>query len=653
MREAELCPLTRGFSLVGPLIRLDNVLQSDKKGGRRTRYGEMAEAAELRALGRYTIERTLGKGAMGVVYEGVDPKLNRRVAIKTILKSHLDPETAKDYSLRFSREAQAVARLNHPHIVQVYDFAEEGDVAYLVMELIDGKELKQHFDAEQRFELKEAVRVMSELLDALDFAHSAGVIHRDVKPANVMLDAQGRTKLTDFGVARVQDPDRSQMERTQAGTMIGTPAYMSPEQITGSAIDHRSDLFSAGIILYQFLTGEKPFTGGGAWTIAKKIVQEDPPRPSSLNSAVTPHFDAVVKKALSKHPGTRYQSAKDFAAALKRALDGDTEAEDVDRTLDGEPAPPIAIAPASAAQAASTTQSGTNPELELEFWRSINAGTDPKDFELYVQQFPNGIYTALAKRKITRLRGTSEESTGIEGRKELEEAARRESEAIAKLAARKEKLEREVKKKEEELKRRQAEVTAATAARRRTPMVVAAIAAGALAVALGGYAFLAAEDAKQQAKIAEMLTEVQAAKRRVEETSDAQRRAAERARADARRQVAEARAVVEKVKAEAKAGAKAEASGESLFRQAFALERRGKGGDAVKVYARAAVAGSGKAAKRLGEIYDQGIAGVSRNNAESLKWYSAARVLGEDVPVAKNRSYTGRYERPDAGLPER
>ena len=180
-------------------------------------------------------------------------------------------------------------------------------------------------------------------------------------------------------------------------------------------------------------------------------------------------------------------------------------------------------------------------------------------------------------------------------------------------------------------------------------MVVAAIAAGALAVALGGYAFLAAEDAKQQAKIAEMLTEVQAAKRRVEETSDAQRQAAERARADARRQVAEARAAVEKVKAEAKA----EASGDSLFRQAFALERRGKGGDAVKVYARAAVAGSGKAAKRLGEIYDQGIAGVSRNNAESLKWYNAARVLGEDVPVAKNRSYAGRYERPDAGLPER
>jgi serine/threonine protein kinase len=591
----------------------------------------MAEA-ELKALGRYTIERTLGKGAMGVVYEGIDPKLNRRVAIKTILKSHLDPETAKDYSLRFSREAQAVARLNHPHIVQVYDFAEEGDVAYLVMEFIDGKELKHFFDAEQRFELKDAVRIMGELLDALEFAHSAGVIHRDIKPANVMLDAQGRTKLTDFGVARVHDPDRSQAERTQAGTMIGTPAYMSPEQITGSAVDKRSDLFSAGIILYQFLTGEKPFTGGGAWTIAKKIVQEDPPRPSSVNNAVTPHFDAVVKKALSKHPGTRYQSAKDFAAALTRAFEGQPEAEDADKTLDGEPPAPIAIQPAK------TTESATNAgnqELELEFWRAIKEGSDPKDFELYVQQFPNGIYTALAKRKIAKLHGASVESTGIEARKEVEEAARREAEALARLA-----------KKEEELRRREAEITAATAARRRSPALILGIAAGALVVAVGGYAFLAAEDAKQQAKIADMLRQVEAAKRQVEETSGAQRAAADRARAEARRQIAEARAATEK--------AKVEVSGDSLFRQAFALERRGQGGDAVKVYARAAVAGNGKAARRLGEIYDKGIAGVSRDNAESLKWYNAARVLGEDIPMAKGRSYGGRYDRPDPNpVPER
>ena len=302
----------------------------------------MADAEpELKTLGRYNIERTLGKGAMGVVYEGIDPKLNRRVAIKTILKSHLDPDTAKDYSMRFSREAQAVARLNHPHIVQVYDFAEEGDIAYLVMEFIRGKELKNFFDANERFDIKEAVRIMCELLDALDFAHNAGIIHRDIKPANVMLDAQARTKLTDFGVARVQDTDRTQAERTQAGTMVGTPAYMSPEQITGGNIDKRTDVFSAGIILYQFLTGEKPFTGGGAWTIAKKIIQEDPPLPSSLNNAVTPFFDAVVNKALSKNAETRYQSAKDFGVALKRALEGQGEDDDSDKTVVGEmTAPP-------------------------------------------------------------------------------------------------------------------------------------------------------------------------------------------------------------------------------------------------------------------------------------------------------------------------
>src|SRR5687767_4469434 len=439
----------------------------------------MSDAPELKTLGRYNIERTLGKGAMGVVYEGIDPKLNRRVAIKTILKSHLDPDTAKDYSMRFSREAQAVARLNHPHIVQVYDFAEEGDIAYLVMEFIRGKELKNFFDANERFDIKEAVRIMCELLDALEFAHNAGIIHRDIKPANVMLDAQARTKLTDFGVARVQDNDRTQAERTQAGTMVGTPAYMSPEQITGGSIDKRTDVFSAGIILYQFLTGEKPFTGGGAWTIAKKIIQEDPPLPSTLNNAVTPLFDAVVNKALSKNPETRYQSAKDFGVALKRALQGQGEADDdSDKTVVGDlTAPPTArSAPQprpSAAVGGGGTQSGTqagNQEVELEFWRAIKDGNDPDDFELYVQQFPTGIYAALAKRKIDKLRGaatedeTSAESKKLE-RKEAEEAARKETEARARLADEKEKLELELAKKEEEFKQREAQREAEAKAR--------------------------------------------------------------------------------------------------------------------------------------------------------------------------------------------
>src|SRR5918912_1170237 len=432
-----------------------------------------APAPELKTLGRYNIERTLGKGAMGVVNEGLDPRLGRRVASKTILKSHLDEDTARDYSMRFVREAQAVARLNHPNIVQVYDFGEEGDIAYLVMEFIKGKELKSFFDASERFDLKEAVRIMCELCDALDFAHNAGIIHRDIKPANVMIDAQGRTKLTDFGVARVQDSDKTSVERTQAGTMVGTPAYMSPEQITGGTIDKRTDVFSAGIILYQFLTGEKPFTGSGAWTIAKKIIQEEPPLPSSLNNAVTPLFDAVVNRALAKNPEQRFQSARDLAVGLKRALEGKADEDDSDRTVVGmigvditpsRPAPVVAKAPAQDSARTSQTGTGASQEVELEFWRAIKDGNDPDDFELYVQQFPTGIYAALAKRKIAKLRGLPLEESSAKAkeqeRKEAEEAARREAEVKAKLEAEKARLEAEMARKEEEYRKREADAEA-------------------------------------------------------------------------------------------------------------------------------------------------------------------------------------------------
>jgi serine/threonine protein kinase len=434
-----------------------------------------APIPDLKTLGRYNIERVLGKGAMGVVYEGVDPRLGRRVAIKTILKAHLDEDTGKDFAMRFVREAQAVARLNHPNIVQVYDFGEENEIAYLVMEFIKGKELKNFFDANERFDLKEVVRIMGELCEALEFAHVAGIIHRDIKPANVMIDAQGRTKLTDFGVARVADSDKTSVERTQAGTMVGTPAYMSPEQITGGTVDKRSDVFSAGIILYQFLTGEKPFTGSGAWTIAKKIIQEEPPAPSTLNNAVTPLFDAVVNKALSKDPVTRFQTARELGLALQRALDGrGADEDDSEKTVVGpmtgapaaRPSPSIAGASAQGTGTTSRTTAGTqsNQEVELEFWRAIKDGNDPDDFELYVQQFPTGIYAALAKRKIAKLRGEPLDDSSVKAReqekKDQEEAARREAEAKVKLEADKARLEAEMAKKEEEYKRREAEAHA-------------------------------------------------------------------------------------------------------------------------------------------------------------------------------------------------
>ena len=348
-------------------------------------------AIDLKKLGRYRIDRVLGKGAMGVVYEGFDPNLGRHVAIKTILKSHMDERMAKDYSARFKREAQAVGKLNHPNVVQVHDFGEEGDMAYLVMEFIKGKELKSYFDDNQRFDLKTAVRIMSELCEALEFAHKAGIIHRDVKPGNVMLDAEQRVKLTDFGVARIQDATGTHM--TQAGSMVGTPAYMSPEQIAGRPVDARSDVFSAGIILYQFLTGEMPFTGQGAWTIAKKIMQDEPALPSTLDRALSPVWDEIVSKALAKEVGKRYQSARALSQALKHALEGGSTDDESEKT--------IAIPAKKLPGAARPGQQ----EAELEFWRSIKDGNDPEDFELYVQQFPNGIYAALAKRKIAKLRG--------------------------------------------------------------------------------------------------------------------------------------------------------------------------------------------------------------------------------------------------------
>src|SRR5947208_4866358 len=357
-------------------------------------------AAGPQTLGRYQLERVLGKGAMGIVYEALDPKLHRKVAIKTILISQLDEETAKDFSMRFVREAHAVARLNHPNIVQVYDFGEEGDIAYLVMEFIRGDELKSTLTTGRQFYRKDGVRIMCELLDALDFAHEAGVVHRDIKPANVMLDGQGRTKLTDFGVARVTDADRTHAERTQAGTMVGTPAYMSPEQIQGQRIDRRTDIFSAGVILYQFLTGQKPFTGEGAWTVAKKIIQEDPPMPSSINMALSPEFDRLVAKALAKDPEQRFATAREFSQALKRAAEGKPAIPEEEPTL-VVPREPRVQQPTHAPEA---LRSG---EMELEFWRSIKDSDDANDFELYVRQFPQGVYASLAARKAAKLRSGS------------------------------------------------------------------------------------------------------------------------------------------------------------------------------------------------------------------------------------------------------
>ena len=267
-------------------------------------------------LGRYRLVKVLGQGAMGVVYEAVDTRLNRTVAIKTVLRSHLaDETTANDYATRFEREAQAAARLAHPHVVTVFDFGEHEDISYIVMEFIRGRELNQAFEAGEKFSLHEAIRIMRELLSALDYAHQQGIVHRDIKPANVMLDPAGRVKLTDFGVARVANANQ---DRTMPGTLVGTPSYMSPEQILGLAVGSRADIFATGVILYQFLTGKRPFSGGGPFGVQRKIVQDDPEPPSQVNPEVPDGFDFIIQRALAKQPEDRYENAAAFAADLER-----------------------------------------------------------------------------------------------------------------------------------------------------------------------------------------------------------------------------------------------------------------------------------------------------------------------------------------------
>jgi serine/threonine protein kinase len=232
----------------------------------------------LETLGRYRLVRILGRGAMGVVYEARDERLGRTVAIKTVLRSHLDNEsTAQDYAARFVREAQAAARLSHPNIVTVYDFGEHDDLSYIVMEFVSGRELAELFRSGHRFTLPQALQIMAELLDALAYAHAQGVVHRDVKPANVLVDQAGHVKLADFGVARISSGGQ---DRTMPGTMVGTPNYMSPEQILGQPVGSRTDIFAAGVVLYQFLTGRQPFEGAGMFVVQRRILQEEPTPPS-------------------------------------------------------------------------------------------------------------------------------------------------------------------------------------------------------------------------------------------------------------------------------------------------------------------------------------------------------------------------------------
>lgn len=268
-------------------------------------------APPIARLGRYRIEATLGAGAMGIVYRAFDPHIERHVALKTVRHELFENGERANLIARLRNEAQAGGRLAHPNIVGVYDYGETADTAYIAMELVSGQGLKQLLDAGRPLDLATALDWFAQLLAALGFAHEHGVLHRDIKPANLLISAQGRLKVADFGVAHVESSSL-----TLAGAMIGTPSYMSPEQFTGEPVDARSDLFSAAIVLYQMVTGRRPFTGASQVEVMQRSMHETMMAPSCCNPALPPALDGILTRALSRRPASRFQTAAELQSAL-------------------------------------------------------------------------------------------------------------------------------------------------------------------------------------------------------------------------------------------------------------------------------------------------------------------------------------------------
>jgi serine/threonine protein kinase len=284
-------------------------------------------------LGKYKIMEERGRGAIGVVYRAIDTTIERAVAIKIINIDATMMDTASelaDKTSRLKREARAAGSLHHTNIVAIYEYAQDGPTAYIAMEFIDGCDLKEYLNNKDTIELDTATNIMKQLLSALEYAHKNGIVHRDIKPANIMIAADGRVKITDFGIARLEASNI-----THTGALLGTPAYMSPEQILGQPADARSDIFSAGAVLYQLLTKRKPFIGSIA-TIMNGILYTEPKAPSAYNPNIPRELDLVVLKALAKRPEDRFSSAAVFEKALADIADGKIEClADICRTQAG------------------------------------------------------------------------------------------------------------------------------------------------------------------------------------------------------------------------------------------------------------------------------------------------------------------------------
>src|SRR5579863_492259 len=273
------------------------------------------ETPETKRFGRYEIVGELGRGAMGVVYKARDPQIDRVVAIKTVSLWGQEPEEEAEFRMRFMNEAQAAGRLHHSGIVSIFDLGEspENHDPYIVLEYVSGESLSRILSREKKLPLATALKLAEEIAEALDYAHAQGVVHRDIKPANILVTETGHAKIADFGIAKL-----NLAHFTIPGKVLGTPAYMAPEQLSGEGSDGRSDLFSLGVILYAMVTGHSPFHGNSATTVCFKVVNREPVPATALDMTLPPLLDAVISRAMAKNPDERYQNGAEFAEDLRQ-----------------------------------------------------------------------------------------------------------------------------------------------------------------------------------------------------------------------------------------------------------------------------------------------------------------------------------------------
>jgi serine/threonine-protein kinase len=299
-------------------------------------------------IGRYKIVRELGRGAMGVVYHAIDPNIGRPVAIKTIhFGGNRKPEEIERQRERLFREARSAGMLSHPGIVTIYDVEQQGDLAYIAMEFVDGPTLDHVLSQPEPLSAERMFSILGQTAVALDYAHSKGIVHRDIKPANIMLSGDGTAKIADFGIAKIAAAENL----TMTGSIVGTPHYMSPEQVQGQPVDGRSDQFSLAVIAYEMLTGEKPYTGEHLTTVVYKIVAEEPAPPHRLNPSLSTHIENVLRKGLAKKPDARYRNCQDFVDSLEKACSASKGWKLMPRggllnapTMADMKAPPLAVA---------------------------------------------------------------------------------------------------------------------------------------------------------------------------------------------------------------------------------------------------------------------------------------------------------------------